>query len=113
VQEIDSQEGMMESTNTAQPFAKRIAVGFSVALFGAVLIASTLGGLNAGSDDSLAAGKVRFAPEQPPAVVVPKGPVPAATPAPVTAAPVITTPVAKPGAVVIDAGKSSNAGKVR
>jgi hypothetical protein len=107
----------MESTNTAQPFAKRIAVGFSVALFGVVLVASTLGGLNAGSDDSLAAGKVRVAPENPPVVVpakpavTPKVPAPVATPAPVQG----TTQVATtPAPVVVPAeGKSMNAGKVR
>ena len=122
VQEIDSQEGNMDSTNTAQPFAKRIAVGFSMALFGVVLVASTLGGLNAGSDDSLAAGKVRVAPENPPVtigkpIVAPKIPVPVTTTAPVAATPVqaVTTPVpVTPAPVVVPGeGKSTNAGKVR
>jgi|tagenome__1003787_1003787.scaffolds.fasta_scaffold15436142_1 hypothetical protein len=50
----------MEHTHTARPLAKRIAVGFSMALFGVVLASSTLGGLNAGDD--LAASKIRTSP---------------------------------------------------
>jgi hypothetical protein len=88
VREHERQEGNMDSTTTASPFARRIAVGFSVALFGIVLAASTLGGLNAGANDDLAAGKVRRMSPEHPVVVTP----PRATPGPVATPPVVTTP---------------------